>query len=277
MNNQLELIEKIHQDFDTAQERLLSEAKRILEGVKTTEMPTVETAKRLKLFGFINTPIAKRGAEIIEKIEMSKKEAKLIQYYMKEYPFLKFLTVAELDRICQKYNLMYATVDRYTKDVPIRNLEDIERAKSLKYGDEEPNRKWVEISKFWEGNDELKSWLKAKGGKIFITTIKTNGQEPTESSVRDGILEMGYKGGFGRWIFEKATIFEEKREGLFIAAPESHFNLKGLEKNGFGFFEVKRTEIKDPIVFRFVRGGVQVLTKWGLEAEDPSLILPINN
>jgi hypothetical protein len=272
--NQLELIEKIHQDFDTAQERLLTEAKRILEGV---EMPTVETAKRLRLFGFINTPIAKQGAEIIEKVEMSKKEAKLIQYYMKEYPFLKFLTVAELDRICQKYNLMYATVDRYIQDVPIKNLEDIERAQTLKYEDEETNHKWVEISKFWEGNDELKSWLKEKGGKISITTSRERGEEPTESSVKEGILNMGYKGGFGKYIFQKATVFEEKREGLFIAAPESHFNLEGLKKNGFGFFEVKRTEIKDPIVFRFVRDGVQVITKWGLEAEDPSLILPINN
>ena len=277
MNNQLELIERIHQDFDTAQERLLSEAKRILEGAKTTEMPTVEAAKRLKLFGFINTPIAKRGAEIMEKMEMSKKEAELIQYYMKEYPFLKFLTVEELDRICQKYGLIYATVDRYKEDVPIKNLEDIERAQALKSKDVVRNHKWVEVTEFWEGNGELSRWLKERGCKIPITTDRGPGEEPRENSLKEAILKMGYKGSFGRYIFRRATIFEEERESLFIAAPESHFDLKGLKKNGFGFFEVKKTEIKDPIVFRFVRGGVQVLTKWGLEAEDPSLILPINN
>jgi hypothetical protein len=33
----------------------------------------------------------------------------------------------------------------------------------------------------------------------------------------------------------------------------------------------------DPIVFRFVRGGVLIISKWGLEAEDESLIIPEMN
>lgn len=30
-------------------------------------------------------------------------------------------------------------------------------------------------------------------------------------------------------------------------------------------------EVKDPIVFRYVNGGIQVITKWGIEAEDKIL------
>ena len=72
---------------------------------------------------------------------------------------------------------------------------------------------------------------------------------------------------------------ETVRAGLFIAAPESHFDLKGLTKKGVrGFFKtVIRKETKDPIVFRYVKGGIQVLTKWGLEANDPELANPLDN
>jgi len=273
---ELELIEQIHQEFDTAQDRLLDEAKKILSGI-SVEAHVIETTKRLKLFGFINTPIVKKGDEMIQKAEMSKKEAELIEYYSKNYPFLKFLTEAELDRICTKYGLMYAPVSRYQKDVPIKNIEEIERAQPLESRDELDNIKWIKIDEFWDGNKELKTWLKGKGGKIPYKGKRSRGQDPAESMVHQAILDMGYQGGFGRWIFKTATIHEEQREGLFIAAPKSHFDLKGLIKNGLGFFSIKKTQIKDPIVFRYVQGGVQVITKWGLEAEDPSLVLPINN
>lgn len=61
------------------------------------------------------------------------------------------------------------------------------------------------------------------------------------------------------------------KSGLFIAAPKSDFNLEGLSKKGKGYFNV--FEIKDPIVFRYVRGGIQVITKWGLEADDDALVV----
>lgn len=68
--------------------------------------------------------------------------------------------------------------------------------------------------------------------------------------------------------------------GLFIAAPEKDFDLKGLrrKKGARGFFQtLKRFEPDDPIVFRFVEGGIQVLSKWGPEAADPELVNPLDN
>jgi hypothetical protein len=63
------------------------------------------------------------------------------------------------------------------------------------------------------------------------------------------------------------------RTSLFIAAPKSHFNLDGLKKkNKFGFFNFTIFEVKDPIVFRYCRGGVQVLSKWGDETNDKLLL-----
>ena len=62
------------------------------------------------------------------------------------------------------------------------------------------------------------------------------------------------------------------RSGLFIAAPKSHFNLDGLKISGKGFFNFVRIEPKDPIVYRYVRGGIQVITKWGIESNDEGLV-----
>lgn len=80
---------------------------------------------------------------------------------------------------------------------------------------------------------------------------------------------MDYSG----YIYHDATLIEEDRNGLFIAAPPSHFNLNGLSKqNKYSFFRITETQVDDPIVFRYCRGGVQVISKWGLEAEDAGLV-----
>ncbi len=73
------------------------------------------------------------------------------------------------------------------------------------------------------------------------------------------------------WKSEKTTI---DMQGLFICAPPSNFDTKGLSKKGLlGWFETKTEILKDdPIVYRYVRGGVQVLSKWGLEANDGALV-----
>ena len=76
-------------------------------------------------------------------------------------------------------------------------------------------------------------------------------------------------------------VLEERtdRQKLFIAAPEKDFNLDGLTKKGKrGFFKTIITQrVDDPIVFRYCRGGIQILSKWGLEANDPELANPLDN
>ncbi len=64
----------------------------------------------------------------------------------------------------------------------------------------------------------------------------------------------------------------EKNE-LFIAAPKSHFNLDNLIfDQSKGYYDSRNVvEPKDPIVFRYVVGGVQILSKWGIESLDQRL------
>ena len=132
--SQEKLIAEIHSEFDTAQERLLQEANKILS--TKTNLPDI--ADRLSKVGFTNTPTAKKGIEVKKQLVTSQEQAELINYYKNTYPFLKFLTEDELNRICDKYNLIHAPVGNYINEVPEKNLRDIETAQGLKEQDVVP-------------------------------------------------------------------------------------------------------------------------------------------
>ena len=234
--SQEQLIAEIHNEFDTAQDRLLQEAKTLLESLNP-DSKMVEVAYRLAKIGFTNTPTVKKAQDVKKQLVTSKEQAELIQHYKFTYPFLKFLTEEELNRICEKYELIHAPVGNYIKEVPEKNLRDIEIAQELKE-DDMINR------------DEIR----------HERSINERLRHKDISTVDRYYL-----------LAERGWSMNNPKLGLFIAAPKSHFDLKGVEKTskyGWG-----KPEIKDPIVFRYVRGGVQVLTKWGLEGEDPSLVV----
>jgi hypothetical protein len=278
---QEQLIAEIHHEFDSAQERLLQEAVTVLQ---STAKALPQIAERLEKVGFINTPTAKKGKEVASQLVSSKEQADLIQYYSTAYPFMKFLTEDELNRICEKYSLIHAPVGNYIQEVPEKNLRDIEQAQGLKLSDSLA-RQFRFYGNTHGGNEQLFLSLLRKEEAVFTMgeikdlfdkygashwckdRIESTGWYVVSKAL-DGMIETISWSGYS----------EIQKSGLFIAAPATHFNLKGLEKKSkHGFFHVFKTEVKDPIVFRYVRGGVQIITKWGLEANDPSLVVPILN
>lgn len=291
MSREQKLIDQIHSEFDTAQDRLLSQAKEIIESAIPNETVIETISERLKKVGFINTPTVKRGEEITKvrkekqtKVVESREQAELIQYYKNTYPFMKFLTEAELDRICKKYDLISAPVGNYTKEVPEKNLRDIEICQRLIANDSPNSLTYFsgEIFchyEYTELNQTLKKRCKSLKNILFVTAQDME-YISDETRIALGVLEsLGITtNGLKEHIWTRGDVETVERNGLFIAAPASHFNLEGLtKKSKHGFFNVFKTEIKDPIVFRYVRGGVQVITKWGLEANDPSLVVPVLN
>jgi len=275
------IIKSIHDDFDTAQERLLAQSKELLESIGSIDATDAEQkADRLARLGFVNTSNVKQ-AEVIKKerqekeaiLVKTKEEAQTIEYYKRTYPFLKFLTESELDKICTKYGLVYAPVKNYIEFVPDKNLAEIENAQSLMKVDLPQSEYMLKISSFW---GDCPSEIK----QIFKDAVKwTHGDIISDGLCRDYARSKGYNGNYNHYVYhlKGGEITKLSKEGLFICAPPSHFNTKDLKKNGLGFFEFTTIEIQDPIVFRYVRGGIQVITKWGLEASDEALINPINN
>lgn len=277
MNN----VEKIHQEIDTAQERLLNQALSLIE--KNTIEDNLNISTKLNELGFVNTPNAIKNNTRKKSIQENQRQAELIKYYSQTYPLLKFLTEDEMERICKKYELIFAPVDNYIKDVPDKNIIEIHNSKKLLNSDIVNFRQHLIIKK----------WHKyvSREVKNFYNTIKKKHYPYT--SLEDEVIvkwfkKNGYDGDFGRkndnqWIYpnENNQVILKNYDftKLFIAAPKSHFNLKGLGKNKFGYYSVKiiKNEPKDPIAFRYVKGGIQVLSKWGLEANDEALRNPIEN
>jgi hypothetical protein len=291
-----ELIEEIHNEFDTAPDRILQQALSIIGEQQSSkvslESEIEDKAIRLRNLGFVKNGIVDKLEKIEERnhqkdliINMETKMAEGIRYYARTYPFLKFLPVSELDRICDKYGLVYAPVKHYKMPVPDKNLKEIENAQPLKtmdvqpdivtrtYYDDSYNRKW--------GYNKVKSVL---GGNSFtddeIRKLAKKHNIPLRwNNTSDFFWQVG------RVILSdddicltKEEVETSSRSGLFIAAPKDHFDLTGLTfDKKKGYFQTTIQIKKDPIVFRYVKGGIQVLSKWGLEADDPALQMEILN
>jgi hypothetical protein len=257
-----DIIKSIHNEIDTSAEKLLSEAKKII-----SDSSLSDKAKRMKSIGFINSEVVKEYDLKEKSIIQSSEQAKLIEYYQQKYPFQKFLTIEELDRICAKYGLVYAQIKHYLKDVPEKNLREIELSPKLNPEDkvdmvyrlhyegsfkEKPTKEELALYRKGIIVDHSARWMR---GDCFRKNTGLNKHQ---------------------WETTEWTVEDIDRSGLFIAAPKSHFNLTGLTKTSTFSFNTVKID-KDPIVFRYCRGGIQVLTKWGLEANDESLVNPKTN
>lgn len=281
-----ELIEEMHNEFETAPDRLLQQALNIMniaEGEKvSTEEEILTKARKLYKLGFVNTELVNKMTEITKRNKTQdriiKKElelAKTIKKYSEIYPKCKFLTIEELNRICKKYGLVYAQVQHYTKTVPDENLKEIE-----------------------ENNPYLGDWAKPLVTHHVHWTLKNKTSDGflTSSDTKDWanpiIVEHEQERRYDSWDVERLLrqtyrpdkMLEVKsdkchvdivdKSGLFIAAPKKHFNTDNLSFDGaHGLFSLKRKKVikTDPVVFKFVKDGVLIITKWGLVGDDPLL------
>lgn len=274
--SQSELIEQIHSEFDTAPERLLMEAEILLRNAGEVSAEAKRKADRLEAIGFNSSFEATEVREKQAKHDEAVRAAEIVKYYRHTYPFTKFLTQEELDRICGKYGLVYAPVSRYIREVPEKNLSEIERAQPLKaldLPDDVCTRSFMAT---------LSSPISVSG---VLKRLKRNNCPEFKGETEKELFE--YLGRYSFYFdreYNTDYVTRSYREHLsvnrddkfFIAAPKDHFDLTGYEQNG-KFEFVKSIVKEDPIVFRKVRGGILVITKWGIEASDEALINPINN
>lgn len=278
-------VEEIHQEFDSAEQRCIDSCETMLKSLNITTESSIELkADVLKSLGFNNSSTVKHAESIKAKNHKVKSmkdvtlsQVNTIRELKFKYPFEKFITNDELDRICKKYNLMYASVSHYIKDVPQKNLYEIKRVKKLTTGD---SCEEVEILQ------ELSPLAVKMLAHMGRNNIFTENQKKQFLSYNFNFDTSEWLKS-GRWFslagheyckkhnltiddyprYGKSKIVNKK--GLFIAAPKSHFNLTNLSKESeFGFFEVKMVEVKDPVVFEFCKNDiVRILTKWGDENE----------
>ena len=254
-----EIIDQIHKEFYTASDEALIEAKEYLASLDNNEK-----LGTLHSLGFVNAKGVKDHVETNTKADSIRTMSQIITKMSQSYPFYKFITAENVNKICKKYNLACAPVDRYLGDVPHKNVVEIEKFTS-NYSYHTAFERVTDITYQYGSLDStairrFKTWLK---------TQKTVTEQEAHTKFRD---LGGTRGGINCKVEKKMM-----NETLHICAPKKDLNLKGLSKAGSIFsmaqiFKINEVTIPDPVVLCQIPEGYLIITAWGNEASDPLVV-----
>jgi hypothetical protein len=114
-------IATIHKDFRSVADRLLEEAKEVINNSK--DDPRAERYKRL---GFSGIGRVKKHEEAVREKGKYEELMRKIGKYRIKYPLCQFLDEESLDKLCKKYGLVYAPAEYFCKEIPDANLKELE-------------------------------------------------------------------------------------------------------------------------------------------------------
>lgn len=132
-------VAEIHEEFDNSVDKIVEEAQKILSDVSLRE---IEELKKLRSMGFLGMG---QIQDLVKKEEYEQIGEKA-EYYRKQYG-KKFITEAEVKRICKKYGLVIGKPRDFIGEMPPKN-----RAEIIDFKVKEEDGGWV------------KSWFSAHGG-----------------------------------------------------------------------------------------------------------------
>lgn len=253
-----EIIQEIHDTFYTEVDRLLESAK-IMRSEDTDLQELINKSKRLKSLGFGQTKeCVEADAEVARLLEVQKenesnrKLVEAINHFQMRYPIYKFISEASVQKICQKYNLVYGDVKNYKGTVPEKNLREME---SFKIRDEDK----AYLQWFSTGFIDIDP----RGRSRFS-------EKDTVSHDSYQMIKRGYESDLRALHSSGYRVCPAPLE---IAAPLSDFDTSNMEVNNFKLSEI---EIPDPIVLQPVYfAGMKyylVVTAWGIESEDEQVV-----
>ncbi len=239
-NNQ-ELIEQIHDEFNTAGDKLLAEAKEVLSKAVDGDLDKIQ---KLKAAGF------QQAAQVqeVEKLQKDKREAeevaKLVQDYSFRYPNNKFITEEMVSTICKKYNLVQGNVSLYKGFVPKKNVEEIANF-NLRLEDYYYSKRYKHSAyPRWESISQ----------KDYEQGIESSYNKTT-----DGIL-----------MYDPSHTYDYSthKDSFSICAPIKDMDTTNMHLNGYKL----EKHVPDPVVLQPVKGGYLIVTAWGDEQSDPIVV-----
>lgn len=246
-----EVIEQIHDEFNTAGEKLLAEAKQIVnEGL-------LKKANRLEKIGFI------KSKEVIEssRMKISKTVSDLVLYYQNKYPNNKFITEDQVKQINKKYNLVCAPISRFKGFVPVEKLTNIENANIHQYDKDD---KYVRLKNCWDSHPFQIRRLVANRIHREMNMELIPATHPDLHWIGQDLFSVKES------YVERYKLID--RTSIMICAPKKQFDLKGLSKLGSMFNEATSITVPDPVVLQPVKGGYLILAAWGEEASDEIVV-----
>ena len=112
------IIKEIHDSFSKAEETLLQDAKKVL-ACKNNK----EKYDKLSALGFTGSKNVRSLSD--EEIKKAEDIIELQKKYTIIAPKYRFITEAKRIELCKKYGIVLADVERFTGDIPEKNVQDI--------------------------------------------------------------------------------------------------------------------------------------------------------
>lgn len=262
------IVEEIHNEFNSAGEKLLQEANSLLQELNQKD---IAKGERLAAVGFGKAKEAVTAVQAKLKLASTKEVADLAMYYNMNYPNNKFITEAQVKSICEKYGLIFGDTSMYKGFVPESKLKLIE---NFKLKGQDKIKLYLEITEYHNGdNVELPlshltdkdltdfgiGYLSKRTDYCYITGGDRESLQGTKL-FNDKIYDL-----FSHLKFVKATVVDQK---LKIVAPQKDMEIpQGKQVVGY-----KIKDIPDPVVLQPVKGGYLIVCAWGDEASDEIVV-----
>ena len=284
-------VEQIHNEFNTACDRLLKEAYDI---IAKADEKVISKGNDLRQLGFSNAVGVKEAILAKNITDKQKVIANLIKSYERISHLYKFITRSEVEKLCAKYNLVCGPLNCYTGFVPQKNLDEYKAF--VKFIDNMSSSYRYDKPK---GLEDFKTPLiiHEEHSKIITSYKKLdsgNSITQEDSFLIEKLMAAGevyyYLYGYAHNIVyykdgsrivkqvESCTCIEHK--GYSICAPVKDMNLgKSIAPPKSRIFgsPVEMKAYPDPVILKAVKGGYLIVTAWGEEASDPIVVNQNNN
>lgn len=266
MNDYPQVVKDIHNEFLTAGDNLLNQAKEFLQ---TDQERDINKADLMENFGFYNAKQIKNLKQVKNDVAKNKELFRLINEYRRTYPNNKFISNRDVKRINEKYKLVQGSTDQYTGFVPAKNLKYIDTFfKSHKV----EKRFHIQEIKYSfvaskQSVSEFKDYLKNIGNEVVAMDL-SKAEHYIKYKIADEL-------GLSKLWVDSVSLIE--RPIFEICAPKSDMIHKKDLFEKLGLSATKFTEVPDPIILYPVSKGYIIVTAWGDEASDPLVLNEQNN
>ena len=255
-----EIVEQIHTEFHTASDKLVEMATEIISEEEKNKLAMLNAC------GFNSVPETVKLKEKELELKLTDGSRGAIAKYRVLYPAHKFISQQAVTAICEKWNLVQGSVDKFKGFVPRKNLQEISSflekhplsGKLFTYGDKIINlgdnykirKEGTYLHIFWCGKGSDPS------GREYH--FQCNPDSP----------DRFYSHGVINGEYIDATRGPRLiRTGLQICAPLKDMNTKGMRVRNH-----KLEDFPDPVVLYPVAEGFIIITAWGDEASDPEVV-----
>lgn len=271
------VVDQIHNDFDSAEDRLLQEAITIINRQSASE----SKAKRAARLGFSRSKPAARFAEEYMSKEASRLLQANIEYFRKKYPFNKFITEDEVIRLCKKWGLVLGDAHAFAGDIPEKNLQEIESFKldRVDYAVRDFSRRPFagRLRGLWLAELESAMFSPVEISVDFDRARLDAGA--SEIAPEPEVRIRGRMSGIDKWADEFYRRDGLESDGYVNPGSKPDFKivapLKDFDQTNKRLIDEYRLEdnppafdVYDPIVLQPVKGGYLIVSKWGPEASD---------